>query len=61
MAHSVLRKILNDIHGSPFLTIMVDEDVSNKEQLTFVIRWVDKNYGSRGEFLGIYNLLSTTC
>ena len=36
MAHRVLRKILEDIHYSPFLAVMVDEttDKFNKEQLT---------------------------
>ena len=42
MAHHVLRKILTNIRGSPFLAVMVDEttDKSNKEQLTLVLRWV---------------------
>ncbi len=41
---------------------MADEttDVSNKEQLTLVIRWVDENFEVHEEFLGLYNLLSTT-
>ncbi len=60
MSHSVLRKLLGDIHNFPFLTIMVDEttDVSNKEQLTLVIRWVDENFEVNEEFLGLYNVLS---
>lgn len=41
---------------------MVDEitDVGNKEQLTFVIRWVDQHLDAHEEFLGLYNLSSTT-
>ncbi len=41
MSHIILRTLLGDIKNSPFLTIMADEttDVSNKEQLTLVIRW----------------------
>ena len=62
MGLSVLRKILHCIHGSPFLTIMVDEttDISNKEQLTLVVRWVDENFDVFEEFLGMYGLQATT-
>ena len=62
MSHSVLRTIISEISNSPFLTIMVDEttDVANKEQLTLVIRRVDDNFEVHEEFLGLYNLLSTT-
>ena len=52
MAHGVLRKVLSDIHESPFLAVMVDEttDKSNKEQLTFVIRWVSNKFIVSEEF-----------
>ena len=62
MSQSILRTLLGDIKNSPFLTIMADEttDVSNKEQLTLVIRWVDENFEVNEEFLGLYNLFSTT-
>lgn len=58
MAHRVLRNILEDIHKSPFLAVMVDEttDKSNKEQLTLVIRWVSKDFVVSEEFLGLYSL-----
>lgn len=61
MAHCVLRKILEDIHHSPFLEVMVDEttDKSNKEQLTLVVRWVSSDFRISEEFLGLY-CLSTT-
>lgn len=41
---------------------MVDEttDVSNKEQLTIVIRWIDEQFEASEEFLGMYYLQSTT-
>ena len=60
MAHSVLRKIIEDIHPSPFLAVMVDEttDKSNKEQLTLVIRWVSKEFIVSEEFLRLYCLSS---
>lgn len=59
MATQIQRKIL---HKSPYITIMVDEttDCSNKEQLTFVIRSVDENFEVSEDFLGMYNLLTTT-
>ena len=55
MAHGVLRKVL---HESPFLAVMVDEttDKSNKEQLTFVIRWVNNDFIVSEDFLGLYSL-----
>ena len=58
MARGVLRKVLSDIHESPFLAVMVDEttDKSNKEQLTFVIRWVSNEFTVSEEFLGLYSL-----
>ena len=58
MAHCVLRKILKDVHSSPFLSIMVDEttDKSNKEQLTLVVRWISEDLVVSGEFLGLYYL-----
>lgn len=62
MAHHVLRKILGCMQQSPFLAIMVDEttDVSNKEQLTVVMRWIDENFDVFEEFLGMYSLQSTS-
>lgn len=41
---------------------MVDEttDVSNKEQLTVVMRWIDENFDVFEEFLGMYSLQSTS-
>ena len=61
MAHHTLRKILCKIQESPFCALMVDEttDVSNKEQLTLVIRRVDERFDVYEEFLGMYNLVRT--
>ena len=62
MARLVQSKILHKIHKSPFTTIMVDEttDVSNKEQLTFIIRSIDENFDISEDYLGMYNLQTTT-
>ena len=58
MAHRVLRRLLEDIHSSAFLAVMVDEatDKSNKEQLTLVVRWVSDDFVVSEEFLGLYTL-----
>lgn len=59
MALHVLRKILQVIKHSPFLTVMVDEttDRSNQEQLTLVIRWVSDDFIVSEEFLGLYAMV----
>ena len=61
MAHSVLRRILANIHSSLFLAVMVDEttDKSNKEQLTLVVRWITEDFIVSEEFLGLYCLSVT--
>ena len=55
MAHSVLRKVLKEIHE---LAEIVDEitDKSNKEQLTFVIKRVNNDLTVLEDFLGLYSL-----
>jgi len=58
MAHRVLRQILEEIHSSPFLAVMVDEttDKSNMEQLTLVVRWISDDFEVSEEFLGLYSM-----
>lgn len=58
MALSVLRKIAEKLHNSPFLTIMIDEttDVTNQEQVTVVIRRIDENFEVFEEFMGLYTV-----
>ena len=43
MANHVIRDLVSEIRGG-FFSIIFDEytDISNKEQLTICIRWVDK-------------------
>ena len=55
MALHVMRKIIEKLHESQFLTIMIDEttDITNIEQVTIVIRRVDENLGVCEEFLGL--------
>ena len=42
LSKQVLSKLMLDIKKSPFYSIIADEynDISNKEQLSFCIRWV---------------------
>ena len=60
ISYHVLRRILEDIHSSPFLAVMVDEatDKSKKEQRTMVMRWIDDDLMVSEEFLGLYYLFA---
>ncbi len=56
MALSVIRKVSENLHKSPFLTVMIDEttDVTNQEQVTIVIRRINDNFEVYEEFIGPY-------
>ncbi len=56
MALSVIRKVSENLHKSPFLSVMIDEttDVTNQEQVTLVIRWINDNFEVYEEFIGLY-------
>ena len=57
MAYHVIRDLVSEIRGG-FSPIICDEytDISNKEQLTICIRWVDKELEAHEDFLGFYNV-----
>ena len=57
MANHVIRDLVSEIRGG-FFSIICDEytDISNKEQLTICIRWVDKELQAHEDFLGFYNV-----
>lgn len=61
MAQKVQQSIFHKVTGSPFITIVADEttDVSNKEQLAFAIRHINKTLMLQKTFLEsiIYCLL----
>ena len=44
--NAVLREILAKIHSSTWFAVLADEatDVSNQEQLSLSVRWVDRDY-----------------
>ena len=57
MALKVLRDIAAHLRDSSFFTIMADEttDVSNREQVTIILWWVDDNdFSVHEEFVGLY-------
>ena len=60
MANNVIRDLVADIRGG-FFAIIADEytDVSNKEQLTICIRWIDKSLEVHEDFLGFLNIPDT--
>ena len=43
MAQAILRRLVRRIQSSVFFTLMVDEttDISNREQVVLVFRWVE--------------------
>lgn len=57
MANNVMRKLLEEVRGN-YYSIMADEytDVSNKEQLTFCLRWVTDDLDVIEKFLGFYEI-----
>ena len=63
MGNEVLRSIVADIHQqSKLFSIISDEsrDISNKEQLTCVLRWVSTtDLSVHEDFLGMYQLEKT--
>ena len=60
MALKLLRTIAAGIHESPYFTVMIDEttDITNKEQCTVCIRWVDKNLEVFKDFIGFWQVSS---
>ena len=57
IAHQILRDLTDEMRDSFYATIC-DEytDISNKEQLTLCLRWVDKLFNKHEDFLGFYQL-----
>ena len=57
MAHQLLRDLVEDI-GSKHFSLIADEytDISNKEQLTICIRWIDEYLDTHEDVIGFYNI-----
>ena len=57
MAHQILRNLADEIIDSFYVTICNEyTDISNKEQLTLCLRWVDELFNIKKDFLGLYDL-----
>ena len=58
MALHIVHKICSDMALNGFYTIMANEctDVSNKEQSTICLRWVDENLVDYEDVLGLYSV-----
>ena len=57
MSNEVLRDIVHDIQPHFYSTI-ADEytDITNKEQLSICVRWVDNDLNCYEDLLGFYNI-----
>ena len=62
MGNTLLRDILSSIRAAKWFSVMADEtrDISNDEQMTVVIRWVDLNYTVHEDFIGMIHVPDTT-
>ena len=60
--NAVLREILAKIHSSTWFAVLADEatDVSNQEQLSLSVRWVDRDYVINEDFIGLVHVPDIT-
>ena len=58
MALRIIRELSSNIREAGCYTIMADEctDISNKEQFTICIRWVDEGLEDHEDFIGLYEV-----
>ena len=58
MANHIIRNIASDVQKNRYYSIICDEytDISNHEQLTFCLRWVDSNMAANEDFIGFYEV-----
>lgn len=57
MSHHIMRDLASEIRSN-FFSLTSDEytDISNKEQLTFCIRWIDDQLNAHEDFHSFYNV-----
>lgn len=62
MGQMILRTLLVKMQAAGWYSILADEtrDMSNLEQLTICIRWVDAQYGVHEDFIGLLQVPNTT-
>lgn len=61
LGHCVVRNIVKNVSKAVWYSILADEtrDISNKEQLTVCLRWVDENFEICEDFIGLVQLSDT--
>ena len=61
IAEAVIRGVVADINKAKFFSIIADEttDVSNQEQVSICVRYVDENLCVQEHILGLYATDST--
>ena len=57
---TIKENLLQDIKKGQYYSVIADEasDTSNKEQMSLVLRFVDRNFDVRDEFLGFLHCIS---
>lgn len=62
MSNSILRKVVESIKSADFYCMMSDEttDISKKEQMVFVVRWISDTFDIHESCLGLYECERTT-
>lgn len=62
LAHSIQRKVAEDIRQAGYFCIIADgtTDITQREQLSVIIRFVTAEYEVEESFLGLINLDSST-
>ena len=58
MSDEILRGVIENIKSAKFYAYMADEtcDISNTEQLTNFVRWVDDDFCEHEDFIGLHSV-----
>ena len=58
MSDDMLRGVIENIKSAKFYAYMADEtcDISNTEQLTNFVRWVDDDFCEHEDFIGLHSV-----
>ena len=61
MGQKLLRELLSDIHKAGIFSIVADEtrDITNQEQLSICIRWVDEEFTIHEDLIGLVHVEKT--
>ena len=61
MSDEILRGVIENIKSAKFFAYMADEtcDISNTEQLTNFVRWIDGDFCEHEDFIGLHSVDKT--